>query len=133
MSYSAILQRKPPEERPPINRRRLNPEYDFIIVGGGSAGAVLASRLSEIREWKVLLLEAGGQETEISDIPAQTTNLQLGPMDWQYKTELQSGRACMGHQNGLYEHGNLQSLLVKYCNSDASFTDIYQQVQLGSR
>lgn len=88
------------KEKAPINRKRLYTEYDFIIVGGGSAGAVLANRLSEDRRWNVLLLEAGGDETEISDVPALAAYLQLGGMDWQYKTEPQPGRACLGHTNG---------------------------------
>ncbi|KAL5240755.1 hypothetical protein ACI65C_008165 [Semiaphis heraclei] len=61
-------------------------EYDFIVVGAGSAGAVIANRLSEMQNWTVLVLEAGGDETEISDVPSFVGYLQLSDMDWQYKT-----------------------------------------------
>lgn len=56
------------------------------MVGGGSAGAVVASRLSEIPEWKVLLLEAGSDENEITDVPALVGYLQLSEFDWMYQT-----------------------------------------------
>lgn len=69
--------------------------YDFIVIGGGSAGAVVANRLSEVDDWNVLLLEAGGDETETSDVPALAAFLQLSELDWQYKTEPQS-TACLG-------------------------------------
>jgi glucose dehydrogenase (acceptor) len=86
-------------ERRPVDQKDLYSEYDFVIIGGGSAGAVLANRLTENPRWRVLLLEAGGDETEISDVPALAAYLQLGRMDWKYKTEPQPGRACLGHTN----------------------------------
>ena len=57
--------------------------YDFIVVGSGSAGAVVANRLSEQPNWNVLLLEAGGDEPTISDVPVLAAYLQLSDIDWQ--------------------------------------------------
>lgn len=86
-------------ESPVIDQRRLYREYDFVVVGGGSAGAVVASRLSEIPSWNVLLLEAGPDENEITDVPSLAAYLQLSKWDWAYKTE-PTGRACLGMKNG---------------------------------
>ena len=68
--------------------------FDFIIVGAGTAGCLLANRLSADPDKRVLLLEAGGDETETSDVPALAAYLQLSELDWQYKTEPQ-GTACL--------------------------------------
>ena len=61
--------------------------YDYIIVGGGSAGCVLAARLSEQREIKVLLLEAGGSDSNILfHIPAGFAKMTKGIGSWGWPT-----------------------------------------------
>lgn len=68
-------------------------EFDFIVVGAGSAGCALANRLTEITQWNVLLLEAGGNENFFSDIPIFSPFLSLTHMNWGYVSEPEK-RAC---------------------------------------
>lgn len=67
------------------------PEYDFIIVGSGPAGCVLAHRLSENPDWNVLLLEAGKPETIINTIPVLTIALYVTAYNWAYTVEPNDG------------------------------------------
>ncbi len=61
--------------------------YDYVIVGGGSAGCVLASRLSEHPDSRVLLLEAGPPDTaDEIHIPAAVNLLFKTAYDWNYQT-----------------------------------------------
>lgn len=63
--------------------------YDYIIVGAGSAGCVLANRLAARRDLRVLLLEAGGRDSSpFIHMPAGIARLAGNPrVDWGYYTE----------------------------------------------
>lgn len=74
-------------------------DYDFIIIGGGSSGSVIANRLSEIPEWSVLLVEAGKDPSPISEIPALVMDLHGIPEDIEHKLEPQEN-ACLGMKEG---------------------------------
>ncbi|XP_031623371.1 glucose dehydrogenase [FAD, quinone]-like [Contarinia nasturtii] len=79
----------------------LNEEYDFIVVGAGAAGAIVANRLSEIEDWKVLLLEAGGDPPVESIAPALSFSMLKTPVAWQFYAN--STSACkLGNGEGCY-------------------------------
>ncbi len=61
--------------------------FDYIIIGAGSAGCVLANRLSVDPACRILLLEAGGEgDTSLIRTPAYYAQLQDGPCDWADRT-----------------------------------------------
>ncbi|KAJ7363007.1 pyranose dehydrogenase [Mycena albidolilacea] len=97
--------------------------YDFIVAGGGTAGLVVANRLTENSKFKVLVLEAGVSNVGVldSEIPFLVGNL-FGPTiyEWNYTTTPQSGlngrvlsypRAhmlggCSSHNGMVYSRGS---------------------------
>ncbi|XP_044261103.1 glucose dehydrogenase [FAD, quinone]-like [Tribolium madens] len=69
-------------------------KYDFIVVGSGSSGSVIANRLTETN-WTVLLLEVGEEATALTDIPVIAPLFQFTDLNWNYLMEKQENM-CLG-------------------------------------
>jgi choline dehydrogenase len=69
--------------------------FDFIVVGAGSAGAVIAARLSEDPDCRVALVEAGERPPDVEQMPIACSAMQLNPAtDWMYTAD--PGKAGLG-------------------------------------
>lgn len=81
-------------------------EFDYIIIGGGSAGCVLASRLSDDPANQVLLLEAGGSnKSPFIQIPFLTVlTMPFWLKNWHYRTVPQPG---LHHRRGYQPRGKV--------------------------
>ena len=72
--------------------------HNIIAVGGGTSGAVLASRLADDEKKSILVIEAGGDPSSVQsiDIPLMADSVRGTDFDWQYRTVPQKS-ACLGH------------------------------------
>ncbi|KAG5865058.1 hypothetical protein JTB14_033775 [Gonioctena quinquepunctata] len=83
-----------------------NETFDFIVIGAGPTGSVITNRLTEIADWKVLLIEAGDEANFVTDIPVLSGMMEFTNYNWGYKTEVQNGfcRGCE-ERNMIWPHG----------------------------
>ncbi|CAH0402734.1 unnamed protein product [Chilo suppressalis] len=108
-------------------------DYDFIVVGAGSAGSIVAGRLSEVDKYKVLLIEAGSQEPIGARPPSfYRTFWWNEELDWQYRTVPanycldQEGKGCMWPRGKVLGGSSLLNGMMYHRGHPADYDDWVQ-------
>jgi len=97
--YGQYLQQGIPfRENTYLGNKPILREYDFIVIGAGPGGSVVANRLTEQPNWSVLVLEAGQDESVYTDVPGSVDLLLSTDYNWGYTAEpVKNG--CLGFEN----------------------------------
>ncbi len=105
--------------------------YDYIVIGAGSAGCVVANRLTENPEKTVLLLEAGNPDTKPEiQIPLECTNLLGTEVDWGYFSEPEPylGNRQIFHPRGKVLGGSSSINFLLYVRGNPHDYDHWQEL-----
>ena len=106
-------------------------EFDYIIVGAGSAGCILAGRLSERPGVRILLLEAGGSDwNPLIHIPFGVAKVWNNPkLNWSYNSEPEPflNNRILSHPRGKVVGGSAAINMMAYVRGDASDYDHWAQ------
>ncbi|KAF8056619.1 aryl-alcohol-oxidase from pleurotus Eryingii [Lyophyllum atratum] len=107
-------------------------KYDFIIVGGGTAGNVIANRLTENPKFKVLVLEAGPSNENViqSQVPWLAPTLWNTPYDWNYTTvpQVALGNRTMGYPRGHLLGGTSSFNFMMYTRGSSDQYDDWAKI-----
>ncbi|XP_072938813.1 ecdysone oxidase-like [Epargyreus clarus] len=93
--------------------------FDFVIVGGGTAGCVLANRLTEVGNWSVLLVEAGDDAPPIANNPGLSVLVSNALPDWNYYT-INDGQTAQEHSSK-----NIHEIKGKMLGGSSSINYMY--------
>ncbi|KAF9259776.1 aryl-alcohol-oxidase from pleurotus Eryingii [Marasmius fiardii PR-910] len=109
-----------------------NKQFDFVIIGGGTAGNVVANRLTENPNFSVLVLEAGGSNEGLltPQVPALALSLANSPLDWNFTANLgyRTGNATTAYNRGFVLGGSSTINWMAYTRGSSDDWDRYAAV-----